>query len=230
MNRMTHVVALLPLKANSERVRGKNFRDFLGKPLYRWMLDTLLAAPEVSQVVVNTDAEGLLRRHGLPESPKLLLRERRPEIRGDLVSMNRIIEDDLAAVPGDVYLQTHVTNPLLSAGTLRAALRRFDEARARGEGDSLFTVTRHQSRFYWADGKPVNHDPAQLLRTQDLPPLYEENSNLYVFTRDSFAKTRARIGAQPVLFEMPRLEAVDIDDAETWDLAEAVGRLREVAA
>ena len=221
---MERVVALLPLKANSERVRGKNFRDFLGKPLFRWMLDELLGMPEIDRVVINTDAADKLRAAGLPESPKLTLRQRRPEICGDFVSMNRIIEDDIFAVPADVYLQTHVTNPLLTAETVRGSLARFRQARASGEADSMFTVTRYQSRFYWQDGKPVNHNPKELLRTQDLPPLYEENSNLYLFTRESFAKTSARIGAKPLIFEMPRLEAVDIDDPETWTLAEAVGR------
>ena len=224
MSQVTHVVALLPLKANSERVRGKNFRDFLGKPLFRWMLDELLATPAIDQVVINTDAKHLLQEKGLPSSPKLLLRDRRPEIQGDFVSMNRIIEDDIAAVPADVYLQTHVTNPLLTKETLQDALARFEKLRASGEADSLFSVTRHQSRFYWQDGRAVNHDPNVLLRTQDLPPLYEENSNFYLFTRESFRATNARIGKKPVLFEHPRLEAVDIDDAETWTLAEAVGR------
>lgn len=221
---MPTTVALLPLKANSERVRGKNFRDFLGKPLYRWMLDELLATPRVDKVVINTDARKLLEEKGLPSSPKLVLRDRRPEICGDFVSMNRIIEDDIAAVPADVYLQTHVTNPLLTRDTVAAALAAFETARATGAADSLFTVTRHQSRFYWPDGRAVNHDPAKLIRTQDLDPLYEENSNLYVFTRESFAATNARIGRRPLLHEMPRLEAVDIDDPETWTLAEAVGR------
>lgn len=221
---MTKVVALLPLKANSERVRGKNFRDFLGKPLFRWMLDELLATPEVDQVVINTDAKHLLEEKGLPQSPKLLLRDRRREIQGDFVSMNLIIQDDIAAVPADTYLQTHVTNPLLTRATIGGAIRAFEEAHRSGRADSLFTVTRYQSRFYWPDGRAVNHDPQKLIRTQDLEPLYEENSNLYVFTAESFRATQARIGAKPLLMDMPRLEAVDIDDAETWTLAEAVGR------
>ncbi len=215
------IVALLPMKAHSERVPGKNFRPFLGKPLFRWMLDELLSIDGIGKVVINTDGQELVRKAGLPDSPRVLVRDRRPEIRGDFVSMNRIIEDDMAAVPADLYLQTHTTNPLLAAATVRKAIDAF---RKSPEHDSLFTVTRHQSRFYWADGKPVNHDPAKLLRTQDLPPLYEENSNLYLFTKESFARTSARIGARPQMMEVPLLEAVDIDEPQQWTLAEAVGR------
>jgi CMP-N-acetylneuraminic acid synthetase len=58
------------------------------------------------------------------------------------------------------------------------------------------------------------------LRTQELPPYFEENSNLYLFTAASFAATNARIGQRPLLFETPRLESVDIDDEEGWRLAE----------
>lgn len=215
------IVALLPMKAHSERVPGKNFRAFLGKPLFRWMLDELLSLPEVAQVVINTDGRQILQEKGLPGTERLLVRDRRADLQGDFVSMNRIIEDDMAAVPADLYLQTHTTNPLLAAATIRKAIAVLAAA---PQHDSLFTVTRHQSRFYWQDGRPVNHDPNKLLRTQDLPPLYEENSNLYLFTRESFAATGARIGARPTMMEVPLLEAVDIDEPQQWTLAEAVGR------
>jgi len=76
-----------------------------------------------------------------------------------------------------------------------------------------------QTRFYRADGSAVNHDPNVLLRTQDLEPWFEENSNLYVFSRDSFAATDARIGRRPLVFETGKLESIDIDDQADWDLA-----------
>jgi len=116
------VTALLPIKKNSERVRGKNFRDFGGRPLYRWILDTLLESRWVRQVVINTDAEDLLRENDLPQDPRVVLRTRRPEICGDLVSMNKVLADDIAAVPSEIYLMTHATNPLLTLATIEAAL------------------------------------------------------------------------------------------------------------
>lgn len=218
------LVALLPLKAHSERVPGKNFRDFAGKPLFRWMLDTLLSLPEVSRVVINTDAQEILKSHGLEPSDRLVLRDRPVELRGDFVSMNDVIRDDVDHVGADVYLMTHVTNPLLGAGTIRRALGCFEAARAQGSADSLFGVNRFQSRFWTQDGAPVNHDPGRLLRTQDLEVWYEENSNLYLFTRESFGRTGARIGARPLLFETPRAESVDIDDPESWELAALLAR------
>ena len=217
------LVALLPMKAHSERVPGKNFRSFNGKPLFRWVLDTLLAVPEIALVVINTDARDLLAAHGLVDGGRVRIRDRAPALCGDLVSMNLILGDDVAHVPASLYLMTHTTNPLLSVATVRRALERYREARATG-ADSLFTVDRLQNRLYRSDASAVNHDPGNLVRTQDLEPWFVENSNLYVFTADSFAATGARIGRHPVLLEMSRLESLDIDTPEDWALAEAAAR------
>ena len=216
------IVALLPMKANSERVKGKNFRVFNGKPLFRWILDSLLGVEAIDQVVINTDAREILAENGLTSSGRVSIRDRRQEICGDFVSMNIVLADDIASVPADLYLMTHTTNPLLSSETIRAAIKAFDDSSA--EIDSLFTVNKFQTRFYRADGSPVNHDPNNLVRTQDLEPWYEENSNLYLFTRESFAKTNARIGAQPVMFETPFMESFDIDTLDDWTICEIISK------
>jgi CMP-N-acetylneuraminic acid synthetase len=224
MNATPRIVALLPMKANSERVKGKNFREFCGKPLFRWILDSLLEVEEISQVVINTDARHILADNGLVDGDRVLIRDRRPEICGDLVSMNLVIADDVANVPADIYLMTHTTNPLVSAGTIRGAIAAFRKAQAEGAADSLFTVDKVQTRFYRADGSAVNHDPDNLVRTQDLEPWYEENSNLYLFTRPSFESTRARIGRKPMMYENPRFESIDIDTPDDWDFAVVAAR------
>ena len=130
-------VALLPMKANSERVKGKNFRDFNGKPLFRWILDTLLEVDEIDQVVINTDARQILADNGLTGSDRVLIRDRKPEICGDFVSMNKVLADDIANVAADIYLMTHTTNPLMSAGTIRGALKSFQQSLREGRADSL---------------------------------------------------------------------------------------------
>jgi CMP-N-acetylneuraminic acid synthetase len=207
------------MKANSERVKGKNFREFCGKPLFRWMLDSLLEVEEISQVIINTDAKHILAENELVDSDRVLIRDRRAEICGDMVSMNLVIADDVASIDADIYLMTHTTNPLLSPDTIRGALKAFQERQGQNKADSLFTVDTIQTRFYRKDGSPVNHDPNNLVRTQDLEPWYEENSNLHLFTRDSFKKTDARIGNQPMMFESPKFESIDIDTPDDWDFA-----------
>ena len=217
-------IALLPMKAHSERVSGKNFKNLAGKPLFRWILDTLLAVDEIDQIIINTDAKDILAQNGLVATDRIIIRERRPEICGDHVSMNLIIQDDLEATEADQYIMTHTTNPPLSSSTVAKALANYNSAKSSNSADSLFGVTKFQTRFYKQDGSPINHDPNNLIRTQELEPWYEENSCIYVFDKASFAKTNARIGQKPMLFEIPKLEAIDIDEKEDWFLANAVAK------
>ena len=221
------LVALLPMKANSERVPSKNFRNFAGKPLYRWILNSLLGLPEIDLVVINTDAREILAQSGLQDSERVMIRDRKPEICGDMVSMNLVLADDVDNVEANGYLMTHTTNPLLKSDTIRRAIAEFEAAERAGRADSLFAVSRHQTRFYRADATPVNHDPANLVRTQDLEPWFEENSNLYLFTKRSFRASGARIGKKPLMFEVPKGEAADIDDQNDWDIAEAIALRRQ---
>jgi CMP-N-acetylneuraminic acid synthetase len=153
-----------------------------------------------------------------------MIRDRKPEICGDLVSMNLVLADDVANVDADIYLMTHTTNPLLSANSIRDALSTFQKELAVHGADSLFTVDKIQTRFYREDCSAVNHDPGNLIRTQDLEPWFEENSNLYLFTRESFDKTGARIGEFPMMFESKKFESIDIDTPEDWDFAVIAAR------
>lgn len=210
------------MKANSERVKGKNFRDFGGKPLFRWMLDTLMTVSDISQIVINTDARQILAENGLVDDEKLLIRDRRSDICGDLVSMNQIIKDDIENVDADLYLMTHTTNPLLSKTSVEAAILQFRHALEHGDADSLFTVNKVQQRFYDSNVTALNHDPDNLIRTQDLVPWYQENSNLYMFTRESFSQTNARIGLKPMMLETAPYESTDIDTPDDWDLGEVM--------
>lgn len=219
MSNKYNIVALLPMKANSERVKGKNFREFCGKPLFRWILDTLLSVDRIDKVIINTDARRILAENGLVESDRVIIRDRPEAICGDMVSMNEVINDDVENIDSNIYLMTHTTNPLLKKTSVEAAI---DQYIANSEVDSLFTVNKVQTRFYDQHVQAINHDPDNLIRTQDLEPWYEENSNLYLFTKESFGKTRARIGAKPMMLETEMFESTDIDTPADWELAEVL--------
>lgn len=214
------IIALVPMKGHSSRVPGKNFKNFQGKPLYQWILDTLLSIELIAEVIINTDARQQFIDSGANESEKLKFREREPEICGDDISMNLVLADDVRNTDADIYLMTHSTNPLLSVDTIMGAIECFIAGLSSGKYDSLFTVNKFQTRFYTADAKAINHDPDNLIPTQELEPWYEENSNLYLFTKSSFESTGARIGQNPMIYTTPRLESSDIDNPEDWNLAE----------
>jgi len=131
-------------------------------------------------------------------------------------------------VPSDHYVMTHTTNPLLRAETISDMLRAYKKGVDAGATDSLFTVNQMHTRFYTADGAAINHDPDNLVRTQDLDPYMEENSVCYLFSPQSFRATKARIGKKPLLFPTPKLESVDIDEPADWFIAESL--LMRIAA
>ena len=218
------IVALVPMKAHSSRVPEKNFRQFVDKPLCRWILDTLSAVEAIDEIVINTDAFAELAEVGVVSGGKITLRQRSPENCGDDVSMNLVLADDVANTNADIYIMTHTTNPLLRSETVFEGLNKFLDVLETGECDSMFSVTKVQTRFYDAACKAINHDPNNLIPTQNLEPWYEENSNLYFFTAQSFAATKARIGAKPTIFEISKLECSDIDTPQDWEIAQAMAQ------
>lgn len=212
------IKALMPMKGNSERVPNKNLRLFAGKPLYHRVLETLLAVDKISEVAIDTDS-GNIMEDLRKNFPMVTIIERPVELHGDFVSMNDIIAHDMKVLGGEHFIQTHSTNPLLTAVTLNKAIDSYFDNLSKH--DSIFSVTPMQTRFYDINGKAVNHNPAELIRTQDLPPLMEENSNFFIFSSSSFAASgNKRIGNTPMLWPMNKLEAVDIDYEEDFQIAE----------
>jgi CMP-N-acetylneuraminic acid synthetase len=222
MTRLT-AVALVPIRHVSERVPGKNYRPFNGRPLFHHIVATLLRVDQVREVVIDTDSPTVMAGCAA-DFPDVRVLRRPDGLCGGDVPMTEVLRHDAAIVPSEWYLQTHATNPLLTAETVERALDAMQNDR--GEHDSLFSVTRMHTRLFDATGRPLNHDPAVLMRTQDLPPVFEENSNLYLFTADQIAGGR-RIGQRPLLFEVDPLEAIDIDEEHDFVLAEAIGKLRK---
>ena len=211
--------ALLPMKGNSERVPNKNMKDFDGAPLYHAIIKTLLSSKYIECIVINTDSETIVKDAKNCFGDKIIIINRPKEIQGDFVSMNDIISYDLNKLEGEHFLQTHSTNPLLKVETIDKSIERYFERL--DTFDSVFAVTKVQTRFYDKDANPINHNPEELLRTQDLEPLYEENSNFYIFSKESFKNSKEkRIGIKPQIFEVNKLEAVDIDEPEDFKLAE----------
>lgn len=217
------IVALVPMRHHSQRVPGKNYRLLNGIPLYQHILTALLQVPEVNEIVVDTDSEVIIEGI-LSTFPMVRVINRALELRGDDVSMNTILLHDISQVPADFYLQTHSTNPLLRAATFTKAINTYLQAYPLR--DSLFSVTRLQTRLYDHEGKAINHDPRVLIQTQDLPPVFEENSCIYLFTAETLQKKGTRIGESPILFETDPEESWDIDKESDFNLVEMILKTR----
>jgi CMP-N-acetylneuraminic acid synthetase len=205
---MIKLAALVPMRHHSQRVPEKNFRLIGGKPLFHHILGTLLEVDEIDEIYVDTDSPIII--NGVRESfPSIQIIERPKNLCADDTPMNEIIAYDISVIQAENYLQTHSTNPLLRKESISRAIQSF--LKGKQKYDSLFSVTRLQTRLYTENGDAINHNPDELLQTQDLPPVYEENSCLYLFTEESIKTHGHRIGKSPFLFEIDPEEAWDID-------------------
>ncbi len=213
------IVGLLPMKGHSERVPNKNLKKFGGQPLYHAVAHILQSSFHISKFLVNTDSTKI-KEDVEKNFSKAIVIDRPESIQGDFVSMNKIIEYDIEQTEEQHFLQTHSTNPLLQLSTMDKAIEKYAEVLGKGY-DSLFSVTAWQTRFYWENGEAINHNPKKLERTQDLPLVYEENSNFYIFSKDSFSRSgKKRIGLNPWMQVVDKLESIDIDNPEDFKLAE----------
>lgn len=212
------IKALLFMKGKSERVPRKNMRDFCGRPLFHWIMDSLSHSKYIHEIVINTDSEEIAQ--SAKDNYDVTI-HMRPDYLLNITSNEayQLMAYDLSITEGEYFLQTHSTTPLIKSVTIDHAIEKFFN---HTEFDSLISVTPIQKRFFWPDGKPINHDPDALIKTQELPYLYEENSCIYIFSRDVMEKRKNRIGATPLFLKMDPLESVDIDEMFDFVIAEAV--------
>jgi CMP-N-acetylneuraminic acid synthetase len=210
------IIALVPMKEHSERVPNKNIRSLAGRPAFHWIIESLQASSHIDEIIINTDSEVIAESASKYFNVKI--HHRPKHLVGDMITMQPIIAHDLKNSEGDIYLQTHSTNPLLTTKTIDEAIAYYYANES--QHDALFTVTPIQSRFFWEDGTAINHEPSKLMRTQDLPPIYEENSCLYIFSKETNLRTENRLGSQPIMFPINVLEAVDIDTIEDFYFAD----------
>jgi CMP-N-acetylneuraminic acid synthetase len=215
------LAALVPMRHHSQRVPGKNYRPLAGKPLFHHIIETLMKVPEIDSIIIDTDSQPILdETQRLFPDVKLI--QRPSHLRADDIPMNDILLHDTSLVKADFYLQTHSTNPLLKPETISQAIKLLFTHYPKN--DSLFSVTRLQTRLYFQDGTAINHNPLELIQTQDLPPVYEENSCIYIFTRENLQRKKHRIGDSPLMFEIDPDEAWDIDEELDFEITDFLMR------
>lgn len=214
------LVALMPMRHNSERVPGKNYRAFGdGRPLFHHMIDVMLACSAIEKIVIDTDSP-TIKEQCAEKYPQVLVLDRPEHLKDGATPMNDVLLRDIGEVESRFYLQTHSTNPLLKPETLARAVDTFFNNYP--VYDSLFSVTRRQTRYWDSLARAINHNPAILLRTQDLPPVYEENSCIYIFERETLITKHNRIGNRPYLFEIEAVEAQDLDEEIDFQVADLI--------
>ncbi len=208
------IVAIVPMKLNNRRLPQKNTKSFTnGKPLCYYILSTLLKIKKIDEVYVycsNPDIKAFI-----PEGVKYLKRSK--NLDQDTTKMNEVLNCFSKDVPADIYVMTHTTAPFVSIKSIEKGI----DAVVSGDYDSSFAAKKLQD-FLWKDGVPFNYELDNIPRTQDLTPLYEETSGFYIYKSEVIEKLNRRIGEKPYIVEVGEIESVDIDEAEDFEIADAI--------
>lgn len=213
------IVAMVPIKLNSERVKEKNLRPFCdGKPLVQFILEALVQSQYLDEIYVYCSSDRICDY--LIDGVKFL---KRPEyLDGNNCNCNDIIREFMKEVDADVYVVSHATAPFTKSSSIDKCIEAVVNE---NEYDSAFTVEKIQT-FLWANGKPINFDVDHFPRTQDLEPIYMESSGAFVFTREVFETFNRRVGKAPCLVEVEAEEGIDIDTEYDMSLAQALYQLK----
>ncbi len=207
------VVSFIPIKLNNQRLPGKNIMDLEGRPVCDYLFKTVSQIDEIDEKYVYCSDEAI--KPYMPENLTFLKRDK--ALDDYLVKGLDIIEAFVNDVDADVYVLTHVTQPFTKAQSIRNALEKVTS----GEYDSAFSAVALQD-YMWYQGKPFNYDLTDIVRTQELEPVYMETGAFFIFRKEVFTKMHRRIGEKPYIYEIDQFEAVDIDTREDFEFAKAV--------
>jgi len=209
-------VAFVPVKLNNERLPGKNLKKFSdGTPLVKVILGKLVAFKGdcIDEVYCYCSSEEITGY--LPDGVTWL---KRPAFLDDKFCKGRAIyEEFVKTIDADIYILCHATAPF----TTKEHIKECISAVQSGKYSSAFAGQKLQT-FFWKDGKPFNFNLSDPPRTQDMEAFYVENPSPYVFTKEVFAKYHARCGINPYIVECDAIECVDVDNADDFELADAV--------
>lgn len=209
------VIAVIPIKKNSERIPGKNFRIFAGRPLYEYIIENAIKAKMFDDIFIDTDSTEIIN---FSRALGCTIIERPNELTLNSVNGNDLLNYELPFLGEfDFVFQLFATAPLLSSSSISRAVSLL--ADQNNGYDSCFTVTE-EIGWFWFNSLPVNYRTSILPRSQDAPTLVKESTGLYGISKTSLIKYRSRIGAKPLLVKIPKQEALDIDDEFDFKYAE----------
>lgn len=212
------IIAIMPIKMNNERLPGKNTKILGKKPLLQYELDSLVETELLDEIDVFCSSEDI--QEYLPEKVNFV--KRSEELDLPTSNFTQIFEAFMSEKDADIYVYAHATAPFITVDTMKECI----EAVQSGKYDSAFCAIKLQD-YLWKNGEPLNFDASNVPRTQDLEPIYQETSGVYVFTKGVFEKYHRRIGKNPYIKEVSFKEAVDIDEAEDFRLAEVLVDIEE---
>lgn len=209
----------IPIKANSERVPGKNMSVLNGKKLYQYICEHVKEANVFDDVFIDTNSCEISE---YAHSMGFHVIERKPELAMNTANGNDLLVYHFEQFPNyDLYFQLFATAPYMQSETIKFC---YNKMIGTETYDSCFTATANYG-FYWLNDLPVNYRPEILPRSQDMIPMIEETTGLYGISREALSKYRCRIGRKPYIHIVNKFEAVDINTEDDLKIAEFIGKV-----
>lgn len=210
--------AFIPIKANSERVPGKNFRILNGRKLYEYIIEHAKEAGVFDDIYVDTNSDEI-KEYG--RASGCLVIDRKEALAQNTANGNDLLNYHFSLFPQyEYYFQLFATAPFLLPASIRDCV---DTLRGSADYDSCFTAVSHQV-FFWLNRTSVNYRPCILPRSQDMLPVIEETTGLYGMKKEALERYRCRIGARPYIHLVSKFEAVDINTEEDLEIAGYIGK------
>ena len=203
------IVAIVPIKSISKRVKGKNFKRIGKKPLYRHLLDKL-DKTNFDDIYLDSDSREI-KKYANRKGYKFI--NRLPRLAKDNANGNDLLVYHSKLIKADIYFQLFVTAPLLSIKSINSCIKKLKNNKKK---DSILTVKKIFT-WFWFKNKPVNYNPVVLPRSQEAQPIIQETTGLYGIKRSALIKRKCRIGYKPIFYELPSSESVDLDTIEDFD-------------
>lgn len=208
----------IPIKANSERVPGKNFRVLNGKKLYEYIIEHTIEAACFDDIYIDTNSAEI-KAYALEKGLNVI--ERLEILAQNTANGNDLLMYHCKQQPDyDYYFQLFATAPYLRPESIREC---YNALVSSEEYDSCFTALKNNS-FYWLNGLPMNYRPGILPRSQDMVPVVEETTGMYGIKKESLLKYQSRIGRNPYMYFVNKFEAVDINTEDDLLIAEYIGK------
>ncbi|WP_313257392.1 acylneuraminate cytidylyltransferase family protein [Lacrimispora sp.] len=213
------IACFIPIKSNSERVPGKNFRILNGKKLYEYIILHAMEAQCFDDIYVDTNSEEV-KEYANGLGVKVINRDSKlaesTANGNDLLVYHQEIHPEY-----DYYFQLFATAPYLQSRSIRNCANFMLNSE---EFDSCFTAVSNHN-FYWFNNMPVNYRPDILPRSQDMVPVMEETTGMYGISSESLKKYKSRIGRKPYIYCVNKFEAVDINTEDDLKMASYVGKV-----
>lgn len=222
------ITAVLPCRAGSERVKGKNTRPFAGfkNGLLELKLKQLSAVEDLEEIIVSTNdpiVSDIAAQFSGTYDDRVRVVERPDELGRSSTPMSEFIRYLGALKDEGTMLMTHVTHPFVTHSVFNELIHAWRGAAHRGH-DSLLTVTKLHTFLWDAEGRPYNYDASveKWPRSQDIPPLFEINHVAYLIPFTTVVDVGDRVGENPYMHEMDGEAVMDIDWEEQFELLQDI--------